>query len=48
MAILTVPGARPLRSLTFIRKGRKRRVQIGAPPAARQCGWHFSPDVEDY
>ena len=46
-AVLTLPGARPLRSLTFIRRGRKRRVEIGAPPAARQCGWHFSPDVEE-
>jgi hypothetical protein len=47
IALLTLPGARPLRSLTFIRRGHKRRVAIGAPPAGRQCGWHFSPDVEE-
>jgi hypothetical protein len=47
MAVLTLPSGRPLRSLTFIRRGRKRRVEIGAPPAGRQCGWHFSPDVEE-
>jgi hypothetical protein len=46
-AVLTLPSGRPLRSLTFIRNGRKRRVEIGAPPAGRQCGWHFSPDVEE-
>jgi len=47
LGLLTLPGGRPLRSVTFIRNGRSRHVEIGAPPAARQCGWRFSPDVED-
>lgn len=47
MAVLTLPGSRPLRSLTFIRRGHRRHVDIGAPPAACQCGWHFSPDIEE-
>jgi hypothetical protein len=47
IALLTLSRARPLRSLTFIHRGHKRRIAIGAPPAGRQCGWHFSPDVEE-
>jgi hypothetical protein len=38
-ALLTLAPASPLRALTFIRNGRVRRLQISAPPAARQCGW---------
>ena len=39
LGLLTLaPGAR-LRSLTFIREGRRQRVRLDAPPAARQCGW---------
>ncbi len=39
IGLLTLPAATPLRALTFVRKGRVRRVRIDAPPAARQCGW---------
>ncbi len=47
LAVLTLPATRPLRALTFIRRGRSRRVEIGAPPAGRQCGWHLAPSVEE-
>jgi len=43
--LLTLPATSPLRALTFVRRGRARRVRIDAPPAARQCGWSFLPDV---
>ena len=39
IGLLTLPAARPLRALTFIRNRSVRRVRIAAPPAARQCGW---------
>jgi hypothetical protein len=42
VGVLTLPAGRPLRSLTVIRGSRKWRVAIGAPPAARQCGWHLA------
>ena len=43
--VLTLAGTQPLRAVTFIRKGRSRRVAIEAPPAAKQCGWNLSPLV---
>ena len=42
LAVLTLPSGRPLRAVTFIRKGRGHRVRIDAPPGARHCGWHFA------
>jgi len=45
-ALLTLPAAQPLRALTFIRKGRARRLRINAPPGARQCGWRAAPEIE--
>lgn len=39
VGLLTLPASRPLRALTFIRRGRARRVRLQAPPGARQCGW---------
>lgn len=47
VGVLTLPAGRPLRALTFIRGSRKRRVEIGAPPGARQCGWHLAPAVDE-
>ena len=46
-AVLTLRPARPLRALTFIRKQRKRRVEIGAPAGAKQCGWRLRPSVDE-
>ena len=45
IGLLTLPAARPLRTLTFIRRGRVRRVRISAPPAARQCGWAAAREI---
>jgi hypothetical protein len=46
-AVLTLPGGRALRALTFTYEGHQRRVEIGAPPAAEQCGWHLRPLVDE-
>jgi hypothetical protein len=47
LAVLTLPPGRGLRSLTFIRNGRRDHVEMGAPPGAKQCGWHLAPSVEE-
>lgn len=45
IGLLTLPAARPLRTLTFIDKGRVRRVRINAPAAARECGWSAAREI---
>ncbi len=44
--LLTLRASSRLRSLTFVRKGRRSRLRVDAPPGARQCGWAAAPDVE--
>jgi hypothetical protein len=43
VGLLTLPAARGLRSLTFLRDGHRGRVRLDAPPGARQCGWSAAP-----
>jgi hypothetical protein len=43
--LLTLPAGSGLRSLTFLRKGHRSRLHVGAPSATRQCGWTAAPDV---
>jgi hypothetical protein len=43
--LLTLPSKRPLKALTFVRKGKSQRVRIDAPAGARQCGWSAAPSV---
>jgi hypothetical protein len=43
--LLTLPSSRPLRSLTFVRDGKRTRVRLDAAPGARQCGWSLAPQV---
>ncbi|MEY2440902.1 MAG: hypothetical protein QOJ46_328 [bacterium] len=43
--ILTLPARTGLRALTFVRKGRRNRVRVDAPPGTRQCGWTAAPDI---
>ena len=44
--LLTLPAARPLTSLVYVRRGRSTRVRIGAPAGARQCGWSAAPQIK--
>jgi hypothetical protein len=44
--LLTLPASRPLRSLTYVRRGRSTTVRISAPAGARQCGWSAAPHVK--
>lgn len=43
--LLTLPAGTGLKTLTFVRKGHRSRLRVGAQPGMRQCGWTAAPDV---
>jgi hypothetical protein len=43
--LLTLSSNRPLKALTFVRKGKSSRLRIAAPAGATQCGWSAAPSV---
>ena len=38
-AVLTLPSTRGLRSVTFVREGKREKIRVDAPRGAAQCGW---------
>jgi hypothetical protein len=43
--VLALPAGVGLRAMTFVRKGRRTRLRLDAPPASSQCGWRLAPPV---